>query len=297
MELRQLRYFVAAAEELHIGRAAARMYITQPAFSQQIRRLERELGVSLLEVDNHKVGLTAAGRAFLSLARRTLEQADDAAESARRAARGELGSLAIGYAASVGPGVLAPLLRRLRDEVPDVAPNLYEMWTARQLDALRQRRIHLGVVIGGVSDPALSSRVLQREPFVALLPESHPLAAHPEVPFAALAELPLVLFRRELNPRLHDRLVAIGRAAGVRLNIRYEVSDVGAIPLLVASGHAVALSSASRADQFGHIDLARRAIVTPTPMEEIRLVWRADEVSRVVLNFLEIVATLPVVNR
>lgn len=286
MELRQLRYFLTAAEELHLGKAAARMHITQPAFSQQIHRLERELGVTLLKITSHKISLTAAGEAFVERAAATLAQADEAMETARRAGRGEIGTLSIAFVVSAAQQVLPPALRILRERHPGITPVLSEMWSAHQLEALRRERLHVGFVLGGVPDPKLRSRRVYQESFVAVLPEQHALAALPEVPFAALAAEPFVLFRRELNPRLHDRFTELGRTCGSQLNVRYEVEHPGAIQVLVAAGHAVTVTSSSRADQYAESGLVSRPLVDPAPREDVMMVWRADEKSALVTNFL-----------
>lgn len=286
MELRQLRYFLTAAEELHLGRAAARMHITQPAFSQQIHRLERELGVRLLKITSHKISLTPAGSAFLDQAQATLSQATEAADTARRAGRGEIGTLSIAFVVGAAQRVLPAALRILRERYPGITPVLNEMWSAQQLEALRRERLHVGFVLGAVPDPKLRSQRVYRESFVALLPEQHALAALAEVPFAALAAEPFVLFRRELNPGLHDRLTSMGRDACGQLNVRYEVEHPGAIQVLVAAGHAVTITSSSRADQFAEAGLVARPLVDPTPQEDITMVWRSDETSALVTNFL-----------
>src|SRR6478672_9779054 len=136
MELRHLRYFVAVAEELHFGRASARVGIAQPPLSQQIKALETELGVRLLERTHRRVALTAAGSVFLEEARRTLAQAEHAAQAARRAGRGEVGRLAIGFVGSATYEVLPLVLREFRRRFPGVELSLQEMTTLEQTRAL-----------------------------------------------------------------------------------------------------------------------------------------------------------------
>lgn len=287
MELRQITYFVAAAEELNLGRAAARMHITQPAFSQQIRRLERRLGVRLLHVTSHRIELTPAGEAFLHEARRTLAQADAAAETARRAGRGELGTVTIAFTEAAAR-LLPAMLRSAKERYPDVTPTLYEMWSAQQLDALRHQRIDVGFVYGRVVDPQLRSRVAYTEEFVAVLPQSHPLAELAQVQWRELLEEPQVIFRRELNPALHDHLAALSRSAGRQMHIVQEVEHAASIPILVAAGVGVAVTSKSRWSQFnGHPGVVSRAIIAPTPSAETHMVWRSDNRSAVLANFLE----------
>ena len=297
VELRQLSYFVAAAEELNLGRAAARMHITQPAFSQQIRRLERKLGVPLLHVTSHRIELTPAGEAFLDEARRTLAQAAEAAETARRAGRGELGTLAIAFTEGAARRMLPTMLRTIRERYPGVTPVLNEMWSAHQLDALRHRRLDVGFVYGRVLDPQLRSRIAYREEFVAVLPQSHPLAELPEVPWREFLQEPLVMFRRDLSPALHDRFSALGRSVGHQLHAHHEIEHAAAIPLLVAAGGGVALVSRSRWNQFsGQPGLVCRTLIGPTPSAEIRMVWHAENRSAILANFLQTATELTVLS-
>ncbi|SHN47308.1 LysR family transcriptional regulator [Cryptosporangium aurantiacum] len=290
MELRQLRYFLVAAEELHLGRAAALMHITQPAFSQQIRRLERQLGVRLLEVSSNKIRLTTAGEVFVEEARRTLQQADEAAETARRAARGELGRLSVGFVATAARRVLPTLLGRLRERYPGVTPVLHQLWTAEQMEALRRHRLHVGFVLGGITDPAFGSRVLLREPFVVLLPDAHPLAARGRVRLDDLSAEPLVLFRRDLNPVLYDRITRLARRDETPSEPVYEIEHASAIPVLVAAGHGVALVSRSRADEFSDPGVVRLPLLDPPVSEELRMVWRASDDSGLLTVVQELVS-------
>lgn len=289
MELRQLRYFLVAAEELHLGRAAALMHITQPAFSQQIRRLERHLGVRLLEVSSNKVRLTAAGEAFVEEARRTLQHADDAAETARLASRGELGRLSIGYVAPAASRVLPTLLTDLRERHPGITPMLHQLWTAEALEGLRRHRLNVAFVFGAVTDPAFASIVLLQEPFVAVLPDVHPLASRSRLRFDDLVTEPLVLFRRELNPMLYDRIIGLAHRDETRADLDYSVDQAAVVPLLVAAGHGIAPVSRSRAKEFAIAGLVQRPLVDPTLTEELSMVWRADDTSSVLRLFTELV--------
>jgi DNA-binding transcriptional LysR family regulator len=287
VELRQLTYFVVAAEELNLSRAAERMHITQPAFSQQIRRLERRLGVRLLHVTSHRIKLTPAGEAFLHEAQRTLAQAEAAAETARRAGRGELGTVTIAFTEAAAR-LLPAMLRSARERYPDVTPTLYEMWSGDQLDALRNQRIDVGFVYGRVADPQLRSRVAYTEEFVAVLPQSHPLAETTQVQFREFLAEPQVIFRRELNPALHDHLAALSRSVGRQMRVIQEVDHAASIPILVAAGVGVAVTSKSRWSQFdGQPGVVSRAIIEPTPSAEARMVWHSDNQSAVLANFLE----------
>src|SRR5687768_10910437 len=180
MELRHLRYFVAVAEELHFGRAAARLRVAQPALSQQIKQLERELGVTLLARTRRRVALTEPGRLFLTEARRTLAQAASAVEVARRAAAGHAGRLRIGHVDIALWGVLPTLVRVYRERYPGVALSLRETLPARQLAALRAGELDVGIGPPPTSGPFETAPV-SADPVLLALPSGHRLAAQESV--------------------------------------------------------------------------------------------------------------------
>src|SRR5919201_5749387 len=153
MELRHLRYFVAVAEELHFGRAAARLNIAQPPLSRQIRDLEREPGAELLERVKRRVQLTPAGRAFLPEARLTLTQAERARRTAQRAARGEIGRIRVGFSeAATYSAILPDVLAFFRMHLPHIGISLFEMDSLEQAEAFREGRIHLGILSSPPAD-------------------------------------------------------------------------------------------------------------------------------------------------
>src|SRR5919197_1455718 len=169
MELRHLRYFVAVAEELHFGRAAQRLHIAQPPLSQQIRRLEHDLGVTLFHRTNRRVALTDAGRVFLVEARSTLAQAERAREVASRAAREDGGALAIGYMASAEVNVFPRLLPAFRRRHPNIEITFQLLGASEQLEALREGQIHAGFLRLPATGRALTVRSILREPLVVVL--------------------------------------------------------------------------------------------------------------------------------
>ena len=278
MELRHLRYFVAVAEELHFHRAAERLHISQPPLSQQIRALEAELGVALFERNRRRVELTAAGKSFLTDARAILEATDRAADTARRVAAGELGTLSIAFvgSATFSP-VLPAILRDFRARYPDVGLSLRELQTAEQLAALAEGRIDVGVIRGPLKtaelDPALEMIVIQREPLVVALPESHPLASRPRVRARDLRGETFVILRRYEGPGLFAALAAVmGDAGGVPEDV-LEVAEMQTIIALVASGVGVSLVPESVGDSERH-GVAFRPLADPSPNTELALAWR-----------------------
>jgi DNA-binding transcriptional LysR family regulator len=208
MELRQLRYFVAVAEELHFRRAAARLHMSQPPLSNQLRMLEEELGCPLMLRSRRRVELTPAGEAFLADARALLGDLSEAVETARRIHSGRAGRLRISFAGSALLSVVPDVVKRYRAARPDVELQLRERSTEEQLRDLRAGAIDVGLLPLPVDAPDLRAEVLLRERAVAALPAAHPLAALKRVPLHRLAAEPLVLFPRSQAPGLHDRLLS-----------------------------------------------------------------------------------------
>jgi DNA-binding transcriptional LysR family regulator len=173
----QLAAFIAVAEELHFGRAAERLSMTQPPLSRQIQKLERIVGTELLERDNRKVQLTPAGLAFLDEARRLLTLAGRAPATARRIASGRSGILRIGFTAASGYSILGPLLEQISGIVPDVDIELQELVTGEQLDGLLTGELDLGLARPPFDARTFDSRLLSRESMVLAVPSGHPLAA------------------------------------------------------------------------------------------------------------------------
>jgi DNA-binding transcriptional LysR family regulator len=208
MELRQLRYFVAVAEELHFRRAAERLHMSQPPLSNQLSRLEAELGCPLMIRSRRRVELTPAGEAFLRDSRRLLRELDEAVHTARRIHAGQTGELRISFVGSALLSLVPNVVRRYRALRPDVELQLRERSTEEQLRELRAGSIDVALVPLPVDAPDLRTEVLRRERAVAALPAAHALAALKQVPLRRLGAEPLVMFPREQAPGLHDRLLA-----------------------------------------------------------------------------------------
>lgn len=285
MELRHLRYFVAVAEELHFHRAAERLHISQPPLSQQIRALESELGVQLLERNRRSVSLTAAGAVFLREAREILAAVDAAAETARSVARGDAGRLALGFVGSAMHSALPGILRAHRRAFPQVELVLTELPTAAQLAALMAGRIDAGVIRPPVREPGLVFETIHREPVVIALPEDHPLAARRDVALADLVEEPFVLLARREAPGLYESLNTAMAGAGGVPEVVQEAREMQTVVGLVAAGLGVSLVPASvGADE--HRGVAYRPVAGTAPTIELALAWRPDDLSPVVAAFL-----------
>lgn len=287
MNLDQLRYVVLLAEELHFGRAASLLGVQQPRLSQQVRKLEEELGVSLFERTTREVHLTSAGREFVAEARHALHHADRAARSARQAGRGEVGKLALGFVGSTAHNLLPRLLRRFRRDFPWVELQLQELPSSQQVGELLADRLDIGILHArenGVGHPEIATQEISRDRLVAALSRSHPQAHRRPLPITGLAEENFVLFPRHLGPSLHDQILQLTRAAGFEPQVTQEAEQMNTILGLVAAGMGASIVPASvasprRSDVIFH-PLAPR----PHPMS-LHLAWRRGETSPVVRNF------------
>jgi len=290
VELRRLRYFVAVAEELHFGRAAQRLGMSQPPLSEQIRRLEAELGTALLlrGKGRRRVALTAAGHALLVEARRLLEQAEQTIELARRAGRGEGGVLKVGFIGSASCNILPGILGAFRERCPDVTLALYERRSDQQLPALRAEQMDVGFLRPPVPDAALRAELVFREPLLLALPQTHPLAGRGRVSLRQVADEPFMLLPRHLGPSLYDQIVTTCRQAGFSPRVGQDAVEMHTLVSLVAAGMGVALMPAS----FEAFQRAGVVYVTPrepTERVEMAVAWRHDNHSPILRQFLAVV--------
>ena len=242
MELRHLRYFRAVAEERHFGRAAARLHMAQPPLSQQIRRLEEELGVTLLRRSTRKVELTPAGEAYLDRVVGILAAVDAAGEEAHRIDSGLEGRLVVGCVGSATYSLLPALARALRVELPGVDFAFRgEMLVPDQADALRSGDIDLALLRPPLDDAHLAVRVLRRERLIVALPEGHRLASRQRVRLVDLREEDLVVHVGHGRSVMYDAVVDLCRGAGFDPQVRHEVAETSTLVMFVAAGLGVAL--------------------------------------------------------
>jgi DNA-binding transcriptional LysR family regulator len=245
MEPRLLRSFVAVAEELHFGRAAERLHISQPPLSVQIRTLEERLGARLFERDRRHVVLTEAGVFLLERARHLLAEAERAGLEAGRIARGEAGVLSVGYTSTATYEVLPPLLRRFRTRHPDVRLELIELRSSLQGEALHAGRIEVGFACGPVSIEGLVEHVLAKERFMAALPRRHPLAGAKKVRLRELQQHPFVAVRPDVEPAWAGACNDALARSHVRLTVVQDTDTKIAMLGLVAAGIGLAIVSKS----------------------------------------------------
>ena len=288
MELRHLRYFVAVAEELHFGRAAMRLRIAQPPLSQQIRQLEEELGVRLLDRTKRRVDLTVPGRAFLAEARRALAQTERAVRTAQRASRGEIGHLTIGFVPSADLDVLPRVLRRWAERFPHVEITLHALLPGQQVDALRDGRIQVGFLRPPVDETELAVESIQREALVVGLSERHPLARRARVRVADLMADPMIFFPRTAAPGYYDALVGVCRDAGFTPRVAHETTSIQTNLGLVAAGFGVTLLPASIRN-LQRAGVVYRPLTPPVPHVVMAVAYRLRETSPILAAFLTVV--------
>jgi DNA-binding transcriptional LysR family regulator len=270
--LEQLRGFVAVADELHFGRAAARLKMTQPPLSRQIQKLERVVGAQLLERDNRRVTLTAAGDVFLVEARRLLSLADSAPEVARRVSSGSSGVVRIGFTAASTYGTLGRLLNVLARALPDVDLDLAEMVTREQVAGLLNEEVDLGLARPPFDEEAFGSRLLHREAMLVAAPVGHRLLALGRpVEAVDLATEPVIMHSPTKARYFYDLVVGVVPAASQ--NTVHTVSQVLTMLWLVAAGRGVAFVPESAARlQIEGVGFVPLHTAAPQPVE-LHLLW------------------------
>ncbi|MCM2460043.1 LysR family transcriptional regulator [Pseudomonas sp. CG7] len=288
MELRHLRYFIAVAEELHFGRAALALGISQPPLSQQIQALEQEIGARLFERTNRRVELSEAGRLFLEEARRVLAQVDKAADVARRAQLGELGELKIGFTSSAPFNSTIPqAIFAFRQRFPAVHLNLREMSSTQVSDALVDEAIEVGIMRPLPLPDTLREIELSRDPLVAVLSAKHPLAQRSDegLYLSALAHEPFVFFPRSYGSGLYAPLLSLARDAGFSPHFAPEAGEAMTIIGLVAAGRGGSERPASY--QRMRIDgVVYRPLLDPAAVSAVWLVQRKDQRSPMAQAFI-----------
>ena len=273
IELRHLRYFIAVAEELHFGHAAARLNISQPPLSQQIQILEQQIGARLLARTNRSVSLTPAGRQFLADSRQILSQVEEAAARAARLHQGETGELRIGFTSSA-PFIKAvsDTLSSFRQHYPDVHIQTREINTREQIAPLNDGGRELGLMRNTLLPETLAWEVILREPLLAMIHRDHPLAARSGVSLVELAREPFVFFDPHVGTGLYDDILGLLRRYNLTPTITQEVGEAMTIVGLVAAGLGVSILPASfRRVQLNEIRWV--PIVEEDAISEMWLVW------------------------
>ncbi|MET9198015.1 LysR substrate-binding domain-containing protein [Streptomyces olivaceus] len=262
MELRQVRYFLALAEECHFGRAAARLHVAQPALSQQIKQLERELGTALFHRSTRHVDLTEAGRDLVGYARALLAEEQRARAHMAELAGGGAGRVSVGFIGTATYDVLPRVSRTVRARLPGISLELHgEVLTPQLLDGLLTGAYDLAVCRPDTAGTAqVRTAPLLTESLMAVLPARHPLAARPVLPLRDLADEPFVIHSSQPRSSMYDRVLSACDRAGFRPSSLVEVGETATLVVFVAAGHGVALVPQSvrslRLDGVTYVPLA-----------------------------------------
>ena len=294
IDLRRLRYFVAVAEHLHFGRAAQTLAVSQPPLSRQIQALEDDLGTPLLTRTQRSVKLTTAGAALLPEAKRLLRQAEALREQAGRAARGETGSLSLGFISTAAYNVLPELLMAYRRAHPGVKLSLQESTTDVQTALLRSGDLDVGLVLPPVDDPAIEYRPLFRDRLIVALPASMKEfhgSASGGIAIRSLAQAPFVLFPRKAAPGFHDQIVGFCQRAGFSPRVEQEATQMQTIVSLVAGGMGVALVP-STMSQLQRTGVVYRQLADKAPEFEMGLAWKRGSALATAQAFIALAQSL-----
>jgi DNA-binding transcriptional LysR family regulator len=275
-ELSQLRCFVAAAEELHFGRAALRLNMTQSPLSRQIQLLERILDVTLLERTSRQVSLTPAGRVFLIEARRIVRLAESAALSARRVAKGDAGRVAIGFTAVSGYNLVPQIVAQARAGLPNIELELREMVTTDQVDALLTGLIDIGFVRPPLDRQEFDTACVLVEPLVVALPSGDPRASKAVLELSDFDGLPLIMYARQGAGYFHAMLMRLFEDAGVAPQYVQHVTQIHSMLGLVHAGLAAAIVPESASGLHMNDVQFRRLATTPEKPVELHMAWRRD---------------------
>jgi DNA-binding transcriptional LysR family regulator len=287
VELRQLRYFVAIAEEGNFSRAARRLHVSQPPLSTQIKSLEEELGMRLLERTNRGVSLTAAGSVFYEETRAVLARLEHARGKALRADRGDIGMLAVGFVSIADYGILPPALKHFRASFPLVEVQLHELTTDAQIRELRATRLDLGIALAPVDEPDLEFERLLREELVLAAPAGHPAVKRSgAVDLRALAKESFIIPPRDIGPGLYDLIISHCHAAGFAPRITQHARQMQTVVGLVSSGMGFALVPAS-VRNLKRTGVQYRPLRGKAALVEIGMLRRRDAQSAVRDHFAE----------
>ncbi|MDM7941563.1 MAG: LysR family transcriptional regulator [Hydrogenophaga sp.] len=275
MEFRHLRYFLVLAEELHFGRAAQRLAITQPPLSLNIQQLEASVGAQLFTRNSRGVQLTAAGQAFVPAARSLLDQAGLAAREAREVSQGMVGSLQIGFAGTVLYRGLPQILKRFSAGHPKLRLVLRELSSSDQLIDLMHERLDIGFVHTTRVPAGFSQILVSSQPFVACLPQGHALARRRKLSLARLQGEPFAVVSRAVSPDYHERILGLCADAGFSPEIRFELRHWLSVVSIVSQGLGCALVPAAL-QQAGLPGAVFVPLDVQTPAYETHCLWKTD---------------------
>lgn len=286
MDLRHLRYFIAVAEELSFTKGAERLHKAQPPVSQQIRQLEDEIGVTLLNRTRRHVELTEAGRVFLDQARQILRSTESAVVQAQRAQRGEIGRLTVGFFEHMSYTLLPPILRAYRDRFPSVDVQLRWFPVISQAEALRRGDLDIAFLRPVPDMNEVTWETILEEPFVLAVPSDHPLASVEAVSLKSCAQEPFLMYKAEMAPDFHAMHLRMCASAGFVPKVASEVGQVYTLLGLVSSGAGIGFVPASvQRVHFDHV--AYKPIQGKQMTYEVMLGWSQRNPTPLMTAFVE----------
>jgi DNA-binding transcriptional LysR family regulator len=287
MELKHLTSFIAVAEQLSFVRAADRLYLSQPALTGQIQRLEEELGVQLLARNRRSVKLTDAGKVFLVEARATLLRARQAADRAQKAARGEIGRLRIGFVSSAALEIVPSIVVAFRKQYPEVTLDLMNLRTVSQVKKLISKNLDIGFLRLPLSNEQLRATVIHREPFLLVLPKGHPRARDKQVHIAHLRDERFVAYGRRWAPGFFDSVIQMCLKEGFNPNIVQETGEMYTAIALIAAGAGIAILPRSVVLAQSK-NIVMKPLAGKVPVSEIAIATRSGNSSLIVRSFIEL---------
>ena len=286
MDFRHIKYFIAVAEELNIGRAALKLHISQPPLTRQIKQLEDELGVQLFQRNPRGVELTQAGEMFYAEAKNIRSLLDSAVERTSRAGQGKLGRLDIAFFGSAIFSAIPQILQHFRKNYPDVNVALHAMTKQEQIQALRQKRITIGITRLPANFPDISSQTIINEDLYIAVCTSSPLSKKKVISLRELSGQQLIVFPNAGRPNFADRVMKICSSNGFTPSISHVVTDANLGVALVAAGYGICLVPASVATlnlpNVVYIPIKER------PMVDLSCVYRSDDQSPLLAAFLSV---------
>ena len=287
MELRQLKYFIAVAEQLHFGRAAESLHLSQPALSKQIQALEDSLDIQLLERTKHYCRLTMAGQKFLEKAHRILEEVEEGIQVTRQVADGKMGRVRVGFTEATLYSLAPNIFKTYREHYPQVNLILTSGGTETNVEALRTHRIDVGFVYLPIREPSLSVYPLYEEIYIAALPSFHRLARHKEISLEFLANEPLIFYPRSLAPVLYAHFIQCCEQAGFLPKIVQEAEPSQSSLGLASAGVGITfvLSAMQNLSAKG---VVYRPLSGNFLTLKLALAWRGGESSPVVHEFIQV---------
>jgi len=291
MEVRQLKYFLAVAEELNLGRAAIRLHISQPPLTRQIQQLEEELGTPLFLRTPKGVALTEAGRLFQEDAANILALMQRATERTQLAGNGHLGRIDVGIFGSAMLNVIPRLLLTFRNLYPGVVMALHSLNKTQQIEALREKRLTIGFnrIIPETNDMQVEQVLV--EPILLAVNRNHPLSRLSEIPMGEIANESLIVYPNQSRPNFADDIISLCLSEGFQPNVVQEVEDVVTAVALVSSGFGLAMVPASGANlKLPGVEY-RPLKKVPTPSIDLSCVYRKDDQSPILQAFLDIIRT------